>query len=74
VIRFVESDEQAENNPILPDKMLWDDWEAGIQFGIPAYVTAAPPKDARRVDMRLRPAPEFPTDKPDAPIPTPPRR
>ncbi|MGQ0628336.1 MAG: hypothetical protein ACT4PL_09595 [Phycisphaerales bacterium] len=62
VFRFY--DESEEGSYLYPTLMRWDLWPAGQQFGEPSQKFLVPGRNARKVDMRLRPVPEFAT--PDA--------
>jgi hypothetical protein len=60
VMRFEKGD--GDDNRITPDKMVWDVWPRGQRSGEPQYSMNVPDATARRVDVLMRPAPEFPAD------------
>ncbi|MFN7397213.1 MAG: hypothetical protein ACK5TP_01205 [bacterium] len=69
VIRFYK--DEGLPNTATPDKMVWDIWPAGQTSGDPQFTFNAPPSNARRVDVTLRPTPEFPAHMKPAGVPMP---
>lgn len=81
VIDFKTPQPMEKPDPWLPDTMLWDIMPERQRFGELKNKIRVPPSSARRVDMSLRPTPEYPpdADKADptykeATEPTPPER
>jgi hypothetical protein len=54
-----------EDNIIMPDEMRWEVKSGQTDDVITKGEMPCPPEGVRRIDMELRPAPEYP--KPDAP-------
>jgi len=49
-------------NELRPDEIVWGLMPAGRRFGTRDNRQPCPPNHARRLDMALRPAPEYPGD------------
>lgn len=65
-IEFFENDEHKDAN--LPDIIKWRETYAGNTLGtLSGQSVAMPPASARRIDLKLRPAPEYPAPKPVGP-------
>jgi len=48
-----------DGNYTYPDMMRWDLWDGGRQFGEPTQKFLVPTASARKIDVRLRPVPEY---------------
>ncbi|MBC7835994.1 MAG: hypothetical protein H7Y88_12975 [Phycisphaerales bacterium] len=71
VIDFTSEDSTSDVNPVVdpahPDMMEWEIMDAGTRFGQLDNAIAVPPADSRRVEMTLRPVPEYPATVTGAP-------
>ncbi|TVQ61347.1 MAG: hypothetical protein EA378_09030 [Phycisphaerales bacterium] len=62
--RFYENRERE--NPETPAMMRWDMYEAKTFFGRKNNTLLVPPAEARRIDVHLRPGPEYRPMEPTA--------
>lgn len=52
--------DREKDDAYTPDLMRWDLMKAGTRFRRLENAMPVPPRNSRRIDMSLRPAPEFP--------------
>ncbi len=72
VMQFRDSDEYNDKtapDPAYPDALEWDLWPRDKEFGTPTRVSWVPKALVRRVDLRVRPAPEAAPLAPEGPPP-----
>ncbi|MCH2161994.1 MAG: hypothetical protein MK085_09000 [Phycisphaerales bacterium] len=59
-LTFKFMDGGGDDSIYTPDRMLWEVWDLGTQTGRLTNQLTAPPSSARRIQVAIRPAPEWP--------------
>lgn len=62
-LTFKFEDGGGDDSIYTPDRMLWEVWELGTQTGRLTNQLTVPPASARRIQVSIRSAPEWPDQK-----------